>query len=62
MIVNRCGEWMKGYVSDPDFVDLMRLMQIAMHRGQLKVEDVPEVAKQLEREYPSRDFTSTASC
>ena len=56
-VVNRCGEWMKGYVSDPDFVDLLRLLQIAMHRGQLKDTDVPEVAKQLEREYPSRDLT-----
>ena len=43
-VVNRCGEWMKGYVSDPDFIDLLRLMQIAMHRGQLKDADVPEVA------------------
>ncbi len=57
VIVIRCGEWMKGYVSDPDFIDLLRLMQIAMHRGQLKVEDVPDIARQLEREYPSRDYT-----
>lgn len=56
-VVERCGEWMKGYVSDPDFVDLLRLMQIAMHRGELKAEDVQGVARQLEREYPSRDLT-----
>ncbi len=40
-IAHRSGEWMKGYVQDSDFVDLMRLLEIAMHRGQLTVADVP---------------------
>ncbi|HEY1600035.1 MAG TPA: HEAT repeat domain-containing protein [Pirellulales bacterium] len=56
-IVNRSGVWMKGYVNDPDFIDLLRLMQIAMHRGQLTVADIPQVAEQLEKEYPSQDAT-----
>ncbi len=56
-ILNRCGEVLKGYVSDRDFVDMLRLIQVTLHRSGLKVEDVPQIAAQLEQEYPSKDLT-----
>ena len=54
-VCERASDWMKGYLSDANFIDLLRLMQIAMHRGDLKLADATELAVQLEKEYPSKD-------
>ena len=31
---------MDGFVSDPDFLDLLRVIQLSLIRGELKPEDV----------------------
>ena len=54
-VCEHASDWMKGYLSDANFIDLLRLMQIAMHRGDLKLADATELAVQLEKEYPSKD-------
>lgn len=44
-----------GFISDHDFTDLLRVVQIALIRGELQGADVPELRKLLAREYPSSD-------
>ncbi|MBI2823075.1 MAG: c-type cytochrome [Planctomycetia bacterium] len=55
-VLKRASELMRGHVKDTDFVDLLRLVQVALHRASLTVADVPQLAKQLEAEYPSRNY------
>ncbi len=54
-ILARAGELMKGYLSDSDFVDLLRVIQLALHRGKLDAKDVPQLARQLADEYPAAE-------
>ncbi len=54
-IVERCGVVMKGFVSDPDFIDLLRLMQLALGRGGIERKDIPELAEKIVLEYPTRN-------
>lgn len=57
-VIDRVLPLMQGKITDPDFIDLMRLTQIALHRGSLGVADVPpELCAQLVLEYPSSDQT-----
>lgn len=44
---------MQGFVNDTDFVDLLRVMQLALHLGQLTAADVPELVPLINREYPA---------
>ncbi len=44
-----------GFLSDENFTDLMRVIQLALLRGKLAPEDVPELRRQLAQEYPSAD-------
>lgn len=41
-----------GFVSDRDFMDVLRLTQVALHRSGLKSEDVPELVETLSAEFP----------
>jgi len=55
-VIDRVLPLMQGKISDPDFVDLLRLTQIAFHRGGLGLADAPpELCEQLVLEYPSSD-------
>jgi putative heme-binding domain-containing protein len=54
-VVERCGKLMEGFISDRNFVDMLRLMQVALHRGQLAAADVPALRTKLENEFPSGD-------
>src|SRR5262249_51227301 len=56
-VLQRVRPLMKAKIKDADFVDLLRLTQIALHRGGLGVADIPELAEQLALEYPSSDYT-----
>lgn len=53
-ILNRCSELMNGFIADPEFLDMLRLMQLALVQGQLKPEDVPELANKIALEYPTK--------
>lgn len=46
---------MAGFVSDRDFIDFLRLTQVALVRGKLQPEDVPGLKKLLAEEFPSGD-------
>jgi putative membrane-bound dehydrogenase-like protein len=52
-VVARSLQVMQGYLSDEDFVDLLRLQQLAMLHGQLGPADVPALRETLAEEYPS---------
>ncbi len=43
-----------GYISDANFLDLLRVTELALVRGELKPDDVPSLSQQLLREYPTK--------
>jgi putative heme-binding domain-containing protein len=45
------------FVSDKNFIDMLRVMQVAMHRGEIKPDDVPGLRRQLAEEFPAGDAT-----
>jgi hypothetical protein len=53
-ILDRCAKFMDGFLSDPDFLDLLRVVQLSLARGQLKPEDAPDMAERIAHEYPTR--------
>ena len=52
-IIAKSVDLMEGFMSDRDFVDLLRVQQLALIRGGLKPTDVPKLGKRLALEYPS---------
>jgi putative heme-binding domain-containing protein len=45
---------MKDFLNDGDFIDLLRVIQLALHRGGVPAQDAaPELRKQLSKEYPA---------
>ncbi len=56
-VVKSAERVMGGFVNDRDFVDLLRVMQLALLHGQLTTVDVPQLVTLLAREYPA--YTKT---
>jgi putative heme-binding domain-containing protein len=56
-VIRRSLQWMQGFMSDEDFVDLLRLQQVALLRANLQTADVPDLRKHLAEEYPSSSAT-----
>jgi putative heme-binding domain-containing protein len=64
-ILARCDAMMHGDVSDPgqkpgmlsndNYLDLLRVAQLALNRGKISPADVPTFAQALMRDYPTRD-------
>ncbi len=54
-ILNRCQKVMDGFVSDPDFLDLLRVIQLALIKGEIKRDDIPQFADSIVREYPTKN-------
>ncbi|WP_197443141.1 HEAT repeat domain-containing protein [Lignipirellula cremea] len=52
-VLERSSEMIEGFVSDRNFTDLMRVMQVAITRGDLKADDAPRLREQLAVEFPS---------
>lgn len=51
-IVSMCRTMLQGFVSDRNFVDLLRVVQVALHRTGLTAADVPGLASDLSAEFP----------
>lgn len=51
-IVTRVGQVTKQFVSDENFVDLLRLLQVAIHRGELSASELGDLAGWLKEEFP----------
>ncbi len=57
LILNQLSQLMNGFVTDHDFIDMLRVVEVAMLQGEIAPEDVPELRAQLVLEFPSGDPT-----
>ena len=55
-VLNRGGRILKGYVSDDDFLGVLRVFQLALIKGQISGDSIVPLRTQLAEEYPSRDI------
>ncbi len=51
-VVDMTLDMLNGFVSDRDFMDLLRLNQVALHRSGMKPQDVPRLTTALSAEFP----------
>lgn len=54
-VLQRSSELMADFLSDADFVDTLRLCQVALHRGKVAPEKVTYLRDQLAEEFPAGD-------
>jgi putative heme-binding domain-containing protein len=53
-ITGRCSALMNGFMADAEFLDMLRLVQLALARGELKPEDVQELSGKIALEFPTK--------
>ena len=54
-VLARGSRMLRAEMTDADFIDLLRVFEIALERGQIKGDDVPELRTQLAEEYPASE-------
>jgi putative heme-binding domain-containing protein len=54
-LLQSLSDGMGKFVSDRDFVDMMRVMQVTLHRANIQAEEVPGLREQLREEFPAGD-------
>lgn len=54
-VIGRIDTLMHDFISDRDFIDMMRLLQVALHRGEIEPQEVPHLQELLAEEFPSGD-------
>lgn len=54
-LLQSVSQALRRFVSDRDFVDLMRVTQVALLRGKILPHDVPGLKQQLAEEFPASD-------
>ncbi len=54
-VLDRIGGLLSGYITDDNFLDMLRLAQIAIDRGDIQPEDAPKFAAAMADEFPSVD-------
>ena len=52
-VIDRSLVLMKGYLTDDDFIDMLRVVQLAVIRGELSADSVPNLRQALADEFPS---------
>lgn len=52
-VLARISEYMRGFVSDRNFVDMLRIVQLGLVRGEVDPEDIPAFANDMAKEFPS---------
>jgi len=52
-ILERTNAWMDNFLEDEDFIALLRVMEVALHRGQITGDEIPELRAKLIEEYPA---------
>jgi len=55
-VLARSSQLLKDYLNDGDFLDLLRVMQVALMKGRVEPDGILELRAQLSEEYPSRDL------
>jgi putative heme-binding domain-containing protein len=56
-VLARSSHWMDGFVSDRDFIDLLRVIQLAMLQGQVEPAKIPAFTERIRNEFPSGNGT-----
>lgn len=54
-VVERASKLMTGFLSDADFVDTLRLCQVALHRGRIAPQKAGALREQIAEEFPAGD-------
>jgi putative heme-binding domain-containing protein len=54
-VLQRCSKMMTGFLSDADFIDLLRLCQVALHRSGVDSDKVASLGAQIAEEFPAGD-------
>jgi len=54
-VLNRSSAMMAEFLSDADFVDVLRLCQVALHRGKISPDKVVALRNQIAEEFPAGD-------
>jgi len=54
-VIERFASLTDGFITDRDFIDMLRLAQVALHRGGLLPSDVSDLHAKLAREFPAGD-------
>ena len=54
-VLARGSKFMDGFVSDTDFVDMLRVMQLALVQARVAPSDIPGFARRIASEFPSAD-------
>ncbi len=54
-VIERASELMADFLSDADFVDTLRLCQVALHRGKINPDKVTYLRDQIAAEFPAGD-------
>ncbi len=52
-VLARTSEMMTGFLSDADFIDSLRLCQVALHRGKVDPSKVTALRDQIAEEFPA---------
>ena len=55
-VLARSSQMLTEYLNDSDFVDLLRLCQIALHRGKIAPNKVEALRDQIAEEFPAGDY------
>ncbi len=55
-VLDRSGRLLKTYLTDDEFLDLLRVVQLALIKGDVAPGDVAPLRAQLSEEFPSRDY------
>tara|TARA_R110002049_G_scaffold72490_2_gene187081 strand:- start:81226 stop:84984 length:3759 start_codon:yes stop_codon:yes gene_type:complete len=55
-VLQRSSEMMTGFLSDADFTDVLRLCQVALHRGKIEPSKVAQLGVQIAEEFPAGEL------
>jgi putative heme-binding domain-containing protein len=54
-VLARCNELMEGYLTDDDFMALLRVAQLGLIKGEIAPDDAEDLRTKLSAEYPAQD-------
>jgi putative heme-binding domain-containing protein len=53
LVLGRVSELMREFVSDNDFIDMLRVVQVALHRSPVDTDELVDLREQLGEEFPA---------
>lgn len=54
-VMQKAHKELEAFVSDRDFLDILRLLQVAIQRGGVQADEIPGLRRQLAEEFPAGD-------